>query len=256
MQFMMGIRKGTQAKVTWHREEEKCLTGLSFHANIFTFKELNKRQQNSQKDSSFLSGCVNLEELKSLLQMCSSICSLEKAVWEIAAGLRKGREDTLHALLVPLKAEPGTVWGQVCNSGREQRSTPQTQSGALQWSELPYALLPLPDVRGHPKASHHSSPSLRLPGHEPLWGLLCRVRALSQSYKPRQDPGEQWRQWDEGPIFSGQPGISAEFCCMDFWSSGELQMYGVQYCVFTCFSHLSIHLLTTEPAHYYVQRQY
>ena len=138
MQFMMGIRKGTQAKVTWHREEEKCLTGLSFHANIFTFKELNKRQQNSQKDSSFLSGCVNLEELKSLLQMCSSICSLEKAVWEIAAGLRKGREDALHALLVPLKAEPGTVWGQVCNSGREQRSTPQTQSGALQWSELPY----------------------------------------------------------------------------------------------------------------------
>lgn len=77
---MMGIRQGPQAKVTWHQEEEKCLKGLSFHANIYIFKELNKRQQNSQKDSSFLSGCVDLEELKSLLQLCSSICSLEKAV--------------------------------------------------------------------------------------------------------------------------------------------------------------------------------
>ena len=80
MQFMMGIRQGPQAKVTWHREEEKCLKGLSFHANIYIFKELNKRQQNSPKDSSFLSSCVDLEELKSLLQLCSSICSLEKAV--------------------------------------------------------------------------------------------------------------------------------------------------------------------------------
>ena len=223
---MMGIRKGTRAEVTWHREEEKCLTGLSFHASIFTFKELNKRQQNSQKDSSFLSGCVDLEELKSLLQMCSSICSLEKAVRETAAGLRKGREDALHALLVPLKAEPGLQ----LRSGAEEHSSDPVWSSSVIWAPLwrTEAPLPLPDVRGHPKASHHSSPSLRLPGHEPLWGLLCRARALSQSYKPRRDPGEQWRQWDEGPIFSGQPGTSAEFCCLDFWSSGELQMYGVQ----------------------------
>lgn len=136
--------------------------------------------------------------------MCSSICCLEKAAWEIAAGPRKGREDALGALLVPLEAEPGTVWGQVRNSGQgaeECSSDPVWNSSVIWaplWGQRPHCLsltcgatLKPPTTLLHPwdcQAMNHCE------------GFSAESELFSSvTNKPRRHTGEQWREWDDAP---------------------------------------------------------
>ena len=184
---MMGIRKGTWAEVTWHPEEEKCLIGLSFHASIFTFKELNKRQQNSQKDSSFLSGCVDLEELKSLLQMCSSICSLEKAVRDRSR---------------PEEGQRGRTTCSACSSQSWARSATQAgRRGALLRPSLElFSDLSSPMEDGGPAASPWCAgppeslpPLVSIPETARPWTIV-RASLQSQSSFPelQTQTGPRW----------------------------------------------------------------
>lgn len=118
-----------------------------------------------------LSGCADFEEVKSLLQMCSSICSLEKIVSDDStAGLRKGRGEASDALLFPLKAEPGggVGGGQVSNSGQWVEEHSWDSLWNTQWAELPCGgqrphCLSLP-CGATLRATCCSPPSLRLPG--------------------------------------------------------------------------------------------